>query len=70
VAPLQHKLDYRVMISGFELARDAAGARAYHFNKAMRVLYDSGCRRIRSAVPVRPRTGDAEVYLVRGWLPA
>lgn len=62
-------LDYKVVISGCEItcAKSVQEVRDYHFNKAMASLYKSGCRRIKAAVPVRPRAGDAEIYIMRGF---
>lgn len=62
-------LDYRVNISGCALtiAPDAEKERCQQQNAAMKVLYDSGCRRL-VAPKLLPITGDNEVYIIRGYL--
>jgi hypothetical protein len=62
-------LSVRVVVSGCALsgARCADMERHHQQNRAMRQLYDAGCRRI-VAPKLMPRTGDAEVYLIRGFI--
>lgn len=40
----------------------------FQINRAMKRLFDEGCRRIIGAKRL-PITGDGEAYLLRGWLP-
>jgi hypothetical protein len=60
-------LDYLARVSGCVLAvsSDPEAERYHQQNIGMKLLYDSGCRRI-VAPKLLPRTGDGEVYLLRG----
>jgi hypothetical protein len=57
----------RVSGCALTIAHDAQQERNYAINRAMKELYDAGCRRIIGAKRL-PLTGDGESYIVRGFV--